>query len=82
MLIVDRTSNSDECSSIFNFVWEIICYMWEKKYRKNCVKLGSGVIIGLLWVKYRGKIACKPPSAQKTGNAPECNNNSPNSEVM
>ena len=61
MLIVDSTSNYDESYSIFNFVWEIICYMWEQTLETNSVKLGNGVIIGPLWVKYGGKIACQPP---------------------
>ena len=39
--------------------------------RKNSVKLGNGVIIGPLWVKYGGKIACQPPSAQNSGNDPD-----------
>ena len=39
--------------------------------RKNSVKLGNGVIIGPLWVKYGGKIACQPPSAQNPGHAPD-----------
>ena len=30
MLIMDITSNSDECYSIFNFMWEIIPYIWEQ----------------------------------------------------
>ena len=71
MLIVDSTSNYDESYSIFNFVWEIICYMWEQTLETNSVKLGNGVIIGPLWVKYGGKIACQPPSAQNPGHAPE-----------
>ena len=70
MLIVDSTSNYDESYSIFNFVWEIICYMWEQTLETNSVKLGNGVIIGPLWVKYGGKIACQPPSAQNPGHAP------------
>ena len=71
MLIVDSTSNYDESYSIFNFVWEIICYMWEQTLETNSVKLGNGVIIGPLWVKYGDKIACQPPSAQNPGHAPD-----------
>ena len=70
MLIVDSTSNYDESYSIFNFVWEIICYMWEQTLETNSVKLGNGVIIGPLWVKYGGKIVCQSPSVENPGNAP------------
>ena len=39
--------------------------------RKNSRNLESWVIIGPLWVKYGGKTACQPPSAQNPGHAPE-----------
>ena len=39
--------------------------------RKNSRNLESWVIIGPLWVKYWGKIACQPPAAQNPGHAPE-----------
>ena len=44
--------------------------MWEQTLETNSVKLGNGVIIRPLWVKYGGKIACQPPSAQNPGHAP------------
>ena len=35
MLIIDSTSKYGECYSIFNFVWEIIRYMWEQILEKT-----------------------------------------------
>ena len=70
MLIMDNTSNYDVCYSIFNFVWKCIHYVWEQILEKNSRNLESWVIIGPLWVKYGGKIACQPPAAQNPGHAP------------
>ena len=44
--------------------------MCKKNLSKNCVNMKNWVINGPLWVKYGGKIACQPPSAQNPGNDP------------